>query len=67
MEAQIKVAAKAEDEKEVFAKSQLYKHIRGAKSEKEYKENEARISELELKEKELAESSSKGLLDLDSM
>ncbi|WP_317368349.1 DUF2326 domain-containing protein [uncultured Tyzzerella sp.] len=67
VEAQIKQAADAEDEKEAFRKSQLYNHIRGAKNQKEYDENEKKIVELVQREKELAENSSQGLLDLDSV
>jgi hypothetical protein len=67
VEAQIEQARKAEDEKEAFRKSQVYEHIRSAKNDKEYEANEVRAAELELKEKELAENSSKGLLDLDSI
>ena len=66
--AQIKQAADAEDEKEAFRKTtQQYKHVRAAKNEKERTENEARIIELEQQERELAENSNQGLLDLDSM
>lgn len=67
VEAQIKQAAIAEDEKETFRKSQLYNHIRGAKNQKEYDDNEKKIVELVQREKELAENSSQGLLDLDSI
>ena len=67
VEAQIKQAAAAEDEKETFRKSQLYNHIRGAKNQKEYDDNEKKIVELVQREKELAENSSQGLLDLDSI
>lgn len=41
--------------------------MRPAKNDKERTANEARITELERQERELAESSSQGLLDLDSM
>lgn len=68
VEAQIKQAAEAEDEKEAFRKTtQTYNHVRAAKSEKERIENEERIIVLEQSERELAESSNQGLLDLDSM
>lgn len=68
VEAQIKQAAEAEDEKEAFRKTtQQYNHVRAAKNEKEKKANEARIAELEHQEQDLAENSNKGLLDLDSM
>lgn len=68
VEAQIKQAAEAEDEKEAFRKTtQTYNHVRAAKNEKERTENEERIIVLEQSERELAESSNQGLLDLDSM
>lgn len=68
VEAQIKQAAEAEDEKEAFRKTtQTYNHVRAAKSEKERAENEERIIVLEQSERELAENSNQGLLDLDSM
>ena len=68
VEEQIKQAASAEDEKEAFRKTtQQYNHVRAAKNDKERTANEARINELERQERELAESSSQGLLDLDSM
>ena len=68
VEAQIKQAADAEDEKEAFRKSTLqYNHVRSAKTKKEKEDNEARIIILEQRETELAESSNQGLLDLDSM
>ncbi len=38
-----------------------------AKNDTEYKDNETKALELEIQEKQLAENSSKGLLDLDSM
>lgn len=68
VEAQIKQAADAEDEKEAFRKTtQTYNHVRAAKSEKERAANEERILVLEQSERDLAESSNQGLLDLDSM
>lgn len=68
VEAQIKKAADAEDEKEAFRKTtQQYNHVRAAKNEKEKIANEERIVELEQQEAELAENSNQGLLDLDSM
>lgn len=67
VEEQIKQADRAEDEKETFRKSQQFEFIRTAKSEKEFTENEGRIVELEQLEEELANSSSRGLLDLDSV
>ncbi|MBQ8329050.1 MAG: DUF2326 domain-containing protein [Lachnospiraceae bacterium] len=68
VEAQIKMAADAEDEKETFRKTtQQYNHVRAAKNDKEKAANEARIVELGQQERELAENSNQGLLDLDSM
>lgn len=67
VDAQIKQAAQAEDEKEAFRKSLQYQHIRGARSKKEFDENQARITSLEEKERTLAEESSQGLLNLDSV
>lgn len=67
VEAQIKQAAKAEDEKETFRKSQQYEYIRIAKNDGEFKANEARIVELQQLEEKLAEESDHGLLDLDSV
>lgn len=68
VEAQIKKVTEAEDEKEAFRKSTMqYGHVRSAGTEKEKKENEAKIAELEKQEQELAQSSNEGLLDLDSM
>lgn len=68
VEAQIKQAAEAEDEKEAFRKTtQTYNHVRAAKNEKERVENEERIIVLEQSEHDLAENSNQGLLDLDSM
>ena len=68
VEAQIKQAAVAEDEKEVFRKStQEYNHVRAAKNDKEKAANEARITELEQQEQDLIADSDRGLLDLDSM
>ena len=67
VERQINQAKTAEDEKESFRKSVSFEHIRMAGNDKEYKANETRIEELQIKENELAENSSKGLLDLNSM
>ena len=68
VEAQIKQAAEAEDEKEAFRKTtQTYNHVRAAKNEKERAENEERIIVLEQSEHDLAENSNQGLLDLDSI
>ncbi len=66
VEAQIKQAKAAEEERDSFKKSQEYKHIRAAKNKPEYDDNENRIIVLKQQEQELAEQSSKGLLDLDS-
>jgi len=68
VEVQIKQAADAEDEKEAFRKTtQTYNHVRAAKSQKERAANEDRIIVLEQSERELADNSNQGLLDLDSM
>lgn len=67
VEKQINQAKVAEDEKETFRKSVSFNHIRMASGDKEYKANETKIAELQIKENELAENSSKGLLDLNSM
>lgn len=68
VEAQINQAKAAEDEKEAFRKStQKYNLVQAAKNDKEKTANETRIAELERKEQDLIESSSRGLLDLDSM
>lgn len=67
VEKQINQAKVAEDEKEAFRKSVSFNHIRMASNDKEYKANETKIAELQIKENELAENSSKGLLDLSSM
>lgn len=68
VEAQIKQAAAAEDEKEAFRKStQEYNHVRAAKNDKEKEANKTRIAELERREQGLIDDSSRGLLDLDSM
>ncbi|HEL0614689.1 TPA: DUF2326 domain-containing protein [Streptococcus equi subsp. zooepidemicus] len=67
VEEQIKQAALAEDERNTFKKSQSYGQIRAAKTKKEYEENENRTKELEIQEKQLAENSNQGLLDLDSI
>lgn len=63
VEAQIKQAAKAEDEKETFRKStQEYNHVRAAKNDKEKAANETRIAELEQQEQALIADSDRGLL-----
>lgn len=67
VDAQIKQADKAADERDAFRKTQQYEHIRAAKNQAEYDENEKKAAALELQEQQLAENSSQGLLDLDSM
>jgi hypothetical protein len=68
VEAQIKQAKDADDEKEAFRKTtQQYNHVRAAKTPKEKEANELRIAELEEQEKKLAQENNQGLLDLDSM
>ena len=66
VEAQIKQAKAAEEERDAFKKSSDYKHIRSAKNKGEYEDNEKRIAVLKQQEQELAEQSNKGLLNLDS-
>lgn len=60
-------AQSAEDEKKAFKLSVDRGHIRMAQTDKEYRENEARIAKLEHDETELIKTSNQGLLDLDSM
>lgn len=68
VETQTKMAVDAEDEKEACHKTtQQYHRVRAAKNDKEKVANETRILELEQQEKELAENSNQGLLNLDSM
>lgn len=67
VEKQINQAKVADDEKTAFKKSVDYHHIRMAKTQKEFDDNEAAVAALEVKEHELAESSSKGLLHLTEM
>ena len=67
VEAQIKQADEANDEKDTFRKSRDYNHIRSAKNEKEKIANEKRIEELRIREQELSSESEKGVIDLDSM
>ncbi|MFR3431507.1 MAG: hypothetical protein ACLTTH_16140 [Holdemanella porci] len=67
VEKQINQAKVADEEKEAFRKSVAFEHIRMAKNDTEYKDNENKAAELEIQEKQLAENSSKGLLELDDM
>lgn len=67
VEEQILLAAQAEDEREAFKKAQQYETIRIARNKKEYDDNERHIRDLEEEEQRLAEKSSQGLLDLDSV
>lgn len=67
VDSQIKQADKAADERDAFRKTQQYEHIRAAKNQAEYDENEKKAAALELQEQQLAENSSQGILDLDSM
>ena len=48
VDAQIKQADKAADERDAFRKTQQYEHIRAAKNQKEYDENEEKAAELEI-------------------
>lgn len=67
VKAKIDQAQSAEDEKKAFKLSVDRGYIRMAQTDKEYRENEARIAKLEHDETELAKSSDQGLLDLDSI
>ncbi len=67
VEKQINQAKAAKEEKDAFKKSADHDHIRMAKNDKEYDANMERIESLEAEETALAESSSKGLLDLTGM
>ena len=67
VEEQIVLAAQAEDERDAFKKAQQYETIRIARNKKEYDDNERHIQDLEEEEQRLAEESSQGLLDLDSV
>ena len=67
VEAQIKQAEQANDEKDTFRKSREYNYIRSAKNKKEKDANEKRIQELKVREQELSSESEKGVIDLDSM
>lgn len=60
-------AKNAEDERDAFKKSVSFKHISMAGTDIEYKNNEELAALLEAQEKELAENSNKGLLNLTEM
>ena len=60
-------AQKAEEERSAFKVSVDRGHIRMVRNTKEFEANKTQISELEQEETELAESSNRGLLDLDSI
>lgn len=64
---QIDIAKEADDKKSSFKKTSDYKYLIMAKNKTEYKNNEKKISELEIKKKELAEKNNDGLLDLNEM
>ena len=56
----------AEQKEKAFKMAQKYNYIPSVKNKTEYNNNQNRIYELTITSKELAEKSSKGLLDLDS-
>jgi len=62
-----KKAEEAEKAKTAFIEAQRYAYIPQVRTKKEYKENAKRITELLAEESLLAEKSSQGLLDLDSL
>lgn len=62
-----KAAAEAEDAKNAFIEAQRYAYIPFVRTQREYRENSKRIAELRAEEMQLAERSSQGLLDLDSL
>lgn len=62
-----KAAEEAEEAKNAFIEAQRYAYIPHVRTNKEYRENVKRISELHVEEMRLAERSSIGLLDLDSL
>lgn len=64
---QIKQADEAVEERDAFKKTRDANHIRSARTAAEYKENEEIAARLEIQERELAESSSEGLMDLDTV
>lgn len=64
---QIDIAKEADDKKSSFKKTSDYKYLIMAKNKTEFKNNEKRISELEIKKKELAEKNNDGLLDLNEI
>lgn len=64
---QIDIAKEADDKKSSFKKTSDYKYLIMAKNKTEFKNNEKKISELEIKKKELAEKNNDGLLDLNEI
>lgn len=64
---QIDIAKEADDKKSSFKKTSDYKYLIMAKNKTEFKNNEKKISELEIKKKELAEKNNYGLLDLNEI
>ncbi len=67
VEKQINAANEAIEERDAFNKAQKYNQIRSARNKTEFEDNNKRIKSLQTKEQELAESSNKGLLNLDGM
>lgn len=62
-----KAAQEAEDAKDAFFEAQRYEYIPQVRTQREYKANAKRIAELLVEETRLADQSSQGLLDLDSI
>lgn len=62
-----KEAQEAEDAKNAFVEAQRYEYIPQVRTQREYKANAKRIAELRVEETRLADQSSQGLLDLDSI
>ena len=67
IEAQSKIAAEAKDQLSTFKKAQKYQYIPFVTNKAEYARNQVRIAYLTKQAEELAEKSSGGLLDLDSL
>jgi len=65
--AQSRTAKDARDKHTTFKKAQSYAYIPTVKNQTEFSKNETRIKELSEKAEELAQKSSGGVLDLDSM
>jgi hypothetical protein len=67
VEQQTKIAEAAKDEELTFRKARKYQYVTAVPNKTVYKENIKRIDELQGEAIDLAKSSSKGLLDMDSL